>query len=118
MEWIFYIIGGFLLIAFLWGIGFIPELLTMVFMALIAGVVTGGISSLFSWGFAAGFDVGIIIGLVMYGVYCIMRLCSDNYTITVFSDGRQEKDFESYNGLIGLIVMIVCGIYYAIQRFG
>lgn len=117
MEWILYIIGGFFLISILSAIGFFTELFTMIFMALIVGVIFGGASSLFSWGFSGGFGVGIIIGLVLYGVYCIMRMCSDDYTITVFTDGSQEKEYENLKGIIGIIVMIVCGILWAVNYF-
>lgn len=46
-----------------------------------------------------------------------MRLCSEDYTITVFTDGREEKEYESFKGIVGLIVMIVCGILWAINYF-
>lgn len=115
MEWILYIVGGIFTIGVLSAIGFFSELFTMIFMAIFAGVISGGVSALFGWGFSGGFGVGVIIGLVLYGVYCVMRLCSDNYTITVFTDGSQE--YESFKGIVGIIVMIVCGILWAINYF-
>lgn len=117
MEWILYIVGGLLLIGFLSAIGFFTELFTMIFLALFVGVISGGVSALFGWGFSGGFGVGVIIGLVLYGVLCIMRLFSDNYTLTVFTDGSQEKEYESVKGIIGIIVMIVCGILWAVNYF-
>lgn len=117
MEWILYIIGGIFLIGILSAIGFFTELFTMIFMALIAGVISGGVSALFRWEFSGGFGIGVIIGLVLYGIYCIMRLCSEDYTITVFTDGREEKEYESFKGIVGLIVMIVCGILWTINYF-
>jgi hypothetical protein len=104
-------------IGFLSAIGFFTELFTMIFIALFAGVISGGVSALFGWGFSGGFGVGVIIGLVLYGVYCVMRMCSDDYTITVFTDGREEKEYESFKGIIGIIVMIVCGILWAVNYF-
>ena len=117
MEWILYIVGGLFLIGLRSAIGFSTELFTMIFIALFAGVISGSISALFGWGFSGGFGVGVIIGLILYGVYCIMRMCSDDYTITVFTDGRQEKEYESLKGIIGIIVMIVCGILWAVNYF-
>ena len=117
MEWILYIIGGLFLVGILSAIGFFTELLTMIFMALIAAVISSGVSSLFGWGISGGFGVGVIIGLVLYGVYCVMRMCSDDYTITIFSDGSQEKEYESFKGIIGIIVMIICGILWAVNYF-
>lgn len=118
MEWILYIIGGIFLIGFLSAIGFIDELLMMIGLALFAGVISGGVSALFGWGsFSGGFGVGIIIGLVIYGLYCIMRICSDDFTVTLFSDGSKETEYESTKGIIGIIVMIVCGILWAVNYF-
>lgn len=82
----------------------------MIFSALFASVIFGGVSALLGWGFSGGFGAGVIIGLVLYGVYCMMRMCSDDYTLTGFSDGSQEKEYESFKGIVSLIVMIICGI--------
>ena len=117
MEWILYIAGAIILIAFLAAIGFFAELISMIFMSLFAGVVSGGISALFNWGFSGGFNVGVIIGLVLYGIYCISRMFSGGYTITFYSDGSHEKDSESFHGFIGIIVMIVCIILWAKKYF-
>ena len=117
MEWILYIVGGLFLIGFLSAIGFFTELFTMIFIALFAGVISGGVSALFGWGFSGGFGVGVIIGLVLYGVYCVMRMCSDDYTIREFTDVIVEKKYESFKGIIGIIVMIVCGILWAVNYF-
>lgn len=117
MEWVLYIVGGFLLFCFLSAIGFFSELFTMISIALVAGVISGAVTALFGAGFSGGFGVGVIIGLVLYGVHCIMRLCSSDYTITVFDDGSQEKEYDWMKGITGIIVMIVCGILWAVNYF-
>lgn len=47
MEWILYIIGGIILISFLWGIGLIPEFLTLIGFNLFVGLVSGIIAWIF-----------------------------------------------------------------------
>ena len=85
--------------------------------ALFASDIFSGVSALFGWGFSGGFGVGVIIGLVLYGVYWMMRMCSDDYTLTGFSDGNQEKEYESFKGIVSLIVMIICRILQAVNYF-
>lgn len=63
MEWILYIIGGCLLIAFLSGIGLIPEYFSMIVTAILIGLISGVVAWIFNWGFGTGFKVGMYMGL-------------------------------------------------------
>lgn len=117
MDWILYIVLGVFVIVILSAIGFFTEFLKMIFIALFAGVISGGVSALLEWGFPEGFGVGVIIGLVLFGVYCLIRMCSDDNTKTI-TDGREEEESERFNGIIGIIVMIVvCGLLWAVIYF-
>lgn len=107
MEWILYIIGGFIAIAFLWGIGLIPEFLGMIGIMLFAGLISGIIAAIFSWGFEPGFKVGLYIGLALYTLYCIGRIINPEITIEVYTDGSNKVISERGSGIVGLIVVIV-----------
>ena len=106
MEWILYIIGGIFLIGFLWGIGLIPEFLTLIGFNLFVGLVSGVIAWIFDWGFEAGFHVGIYIGVVLYALYCIGRIINPDITIEVYTDGSHKVLSERWNGVIGLVVLV------------
>ncbi len=86
MEWILYIIGGFIAVAFLWGIGLIPEFLGMIGISLFAGLISGIVAAIFNWGFEAGFKVGVYIGVAFYALYCIGRIINPDVT-EVYTDG-------------------------------
>lgn len=117
MEWIVYIIGGIIVLGILNALGVIAEIFTLIASMLGFGLISGIVSAIFSWGFGNGFGVGIIIGIVAYIILCISRICSDNYTITVFDDGSQKTEYESWKGWVGLITAIVLGIIYAVNYF-
>ncbi len=103
---IIYIIGGLLLIGFLWGIGLIPEFLGMIGTVLFAGLISGIVAWIFDWGFEAGFHVGIYIGIAIYTLYCIGRIINPDITIEVYTDGSNKVLSERWNGIIGLTVVI------------
>ena len=105
MEWILYIIGGFLLIALLWGIGLIPEFLGMILTTLVVGLISGIVAWIFDWGFDAGFQVGIYIGVAVYTLFCIARIINPEITIEVYNDGSSKVLSERWNGIIGLVVV-------------
>ena len=105
MEWVLYIIGGFLTITFLWGIGLIPEFLGMIGTTLFAGLISGIVAWIFDWEFGAGFQVGIYIGVTLYALYCIGRIINPEITIEVYTDGSQKVLSERWNGIIGLVVV-------------
>jgi len=106
MEWILYIIGGIILIGFLWGIGLIPEFLTLIGLNLFAGLIIGLVAWIFDWGFESGFVVGIYVGVVLYAIYCISRIINPEITIEVYSDGSQKVLSERWKGIIGLVVLV------------
>ena len=117
MDWILYIVLGVFVIVILSAIGFFTEFLKMIFIALFVGVISCGVSALLEWDFHKGFGVGVIIGLVLFGVYCLIRMCSDDNTKTI-TDGREEEESEKFKGIIGIIVMfVVCGILWAVNYF-
>lgn len=117
MEWILYIIGGLILLGFLTEIGLIPEFLGMIGITLAAAFICGIIAWFFDWGFTSGFLVGICIGLGLYALYCIGRIFDDSYTIEFYEDGTQKKVSERWNGIIGLIMLIVLVLIGVFRHF-
>lgn len=117
MEWILYIIGGLILLGFLTEIGLIPEFLGMIGITLGAAFICGIIAWFFDWGFTSGFLVGIYIGLGLYALYCIGRIFDDSYTIEFYEDGTQKKVSERWNGIIGLIMLIVLVLIGIFRHF-
>lgn len=102
------IIGGIIVIAILWGLGFIPEFLIMAATSLIIGLLSGVITFLFNWGgFNTGYEIGIWIGVGLYAISCITRIVSDEVVITFYTDGSSEKTSPRASGIIGLIVLII-----------
>ena len=113
MEWILYIIGGFIILSILWHSGIIPEFIGMIVMSLMFGCIGGLISWLLDFGWDAGFEIGGIVGLVLYGIYCILRIINPEIRIYFYEDGTKEYHSERGKGVIGLLVL-VGSILYAI----
>lgn len=84
MMWLVYVIIGIIIFRILCRIGFIAELLAMIGMMLIFGIIAGGMSVLFGSTFSGGFHVGFMIGLVLYGIHCIIGVCSKKYNHRIF----------------------------------
>lgn len=106
MEWILYIIGGCLLIAFLSGIGLIPEYFSMIVTAILIGLISGVVAWIFNWEFGTGFKVGMYIGVAIYALYSIMRIINPEIAIEFYSDGSQKVLSDRWNGIIGLVVAV------------
>lgn len=115
MEWILYIIGGFIIFSILLHSGIIPEFIGMIVISLVFGCIGGFISWLLNFGWDAGFGVGIIVGLVIYGVYCILRIINPEIRIDFYEDGTKEYHSERGKGIVGLLVL-VGSILFAIFR--
>lgn len=115
MEWILYIIGGFIILSILWHSGIIPEFIGMIVMCLMFGCPGGFISWLLDFGWDAGFGIGIIVGLVFYGIYCIARILNPEIRIDFYEDGTKEYHSERGKGIIGLLVLIG-SILYAVLK--
>lgn len=115
MEWILYIIGGFIILSILWHSGTIPEFIGMIVMCLMVGCLGGFISWLLDFGWNAGFGIGIIVGLVFYGIYCIVRILNPEIRIDFYEDGTKEYHSERGKGIIGLLVLI-SSILYAVLK--
>lgn len=113
MEWLLYIIGGLLLVGFLWGIGLIPEFLGMIGMSLFVGFMSGVVAWIFDWGFEEGFQVGIYIGVALYILYCLARIVDPEITIEFYTDGSRKVFSERWNGIIGLVV-VAASVLWAI----
>lgn len=111
MEWILYLIGGFILLSLLWHIGIIPEFIGMIGMSLMFGCLGGFVSWLLDFGWDAGFGIGIIVGLVLYGIYCITRIINPEIRIEFYTDGTSEYHSERGKGIIGLLVLIGSILY-------
>ena len=106
MEWILYLIGGFILLCILWAIGIIPEFFMMIGMCLLFGCIGGFFSWLSDHGWGAGFNVGMIGGLVIYGICCSTRIVNPEIRVDFFDDGTTEWHSERANGIVGLLVLI------------
>lgn len=106
--------------------GFIEELPVLVLTAGAFGSVGGGISVLCGWTFAEGLDIGILSGMLVYAMYCVLRLYDDSYSITIFkvqkrktiATGRRQGNdsgFSAFNGVMGIVTVIAYGLYYVMN---
>ncbi len=100
--WFLYIFGGLFLLFILAQTGILSEFFAFLIMV-------GVCALLAHWIFDAS-GAGVIVGGVLYLIFCIARIVSDDYSISFYENGAEEKVTERSKGIAGIVMLVILTI--------